>query len=61
MWMALPGEVDVWWRARKDMQLVQKDGNWTIEGPCSDRAQVAYAVLDNGQLRYEVAKSDTKS
>jgi hypothetical protein len=61
LWMALPGEVDVWWRARNQMQLVQKDGNWAIEGPHSERAQVAFAVLDNGQLRYEVAKSDTKS
>jgi hypothetical protein len=61
LWMALPGEVDVWWRARNQMQLVQKDGNWAIEGPQSERAQVAFAVLDNGQLRYEVAKSDTKS
>jgi hypothetical protein len=43
------------------MQLVQKDGNWTVEGPHSERAQVAFAVLDNGQLRYEFAKSDTKS
>jgi hypothetical protein len=61
LWMALPGEVDVWWRARNQMQLVQKDGNWAIEGPQSERAQVAFAVLDNGQLRYEVAKSNTKS
>jgi len=61
LWMALPGEVDVWWRARNQMQLIQKEGNWTIEGPHSERAQVAFAVLDNGQLRYEVAKSGTKS
>jgi hypothetical protein len=61
IWKALPGEVDAWWRARNEMRIVQKDGNWTIEGPCSDRAQVAFAVLDNGQLTYEVAKSGAKS
>ena len=61
IWIALPGEVDVWWRARNEMQLVQKDGDWSIQGPGSERAQVAFAVLDNGQLTYEVAKPSAKS
>lgn len=61
IWMALPGEVNRWWRARNEMKLVQQDGRWTIVGPDSERAQIAFAVLDNGQLRYEVAKPDAKS
>jgi hypothetical protein len=60
IWVALPGEIDQWWRARSQMQLVQRDGNWVIEGPSSERAQIAFAVLDNSQLRYEVAKPDAK-
>src|SRR5271169_4939582 len=54
MWMALPGEIDKWWRARNEMRLVQKDGKWTVEGPQSDQAKVAFAVLDDDNLRYEV-------
>jgi hypothetical protein len=61
IWMALPGEVDVWWRARSQMQLVQKDGNLTIQGPDSERAQIAFAVLDNGRVRYEVPKPRAKA
>jgi hypothetical protein len=54
IWMALPGEVDRWWRARSQMHLVQVDGRWTVEGPQSDQAKVAFAVLDGDNLRYEV-------
>ena len=61
IWMALPGEVNSWWRARNEMRLVQQDGNWTVEGPDSNRAQVAFAVLDGGQLRYELAKPGAKA
>ena len=54
IWMALPGEVDQWWRARSQMHLVQADGRWTVEGPQSDQAKVAFAVRDGDNLRYEV-------
>ena len=54
IWMALPGEVDRWWRARSQMHLVQADGRWTVEGFQSDQAKVAFAVLDGDNLRYEV-------
>jgi hypothetical protein len=54
VWVALPGEVDRWWRQRHQMKLVQSGGAWTIEGPGSDRAKVAYACLDKGHLVYEV-------
>jgi hypothetical protein len=60
IWMALPGEVNTWWRARSAMRIVQKGENWAIEGPGSERAQIAFAVLDNGQLTYEVAKPGAK-
>lgn len=54
IWMALPGEVDQWWRARSQMRLVQTNGQWAIEGPQSDKAKVAFAVLDGDNLRYDV-------
>jgi hypothetical protein len=54
IWMALPGEVDQWWRARSQMHLVQAEGRWTVEGPQSDQAKVAFAVRDGDNLRYEV-------
>ena len=54
IWMALPGEVDQWWRARSQMHLVQANGRWTVEGPQSDQAKVAFAVRDGDNLRYEV-------
>jgi hypothetical protein len=60
IWMALPGEIDKWWRARNEMRLVQKDGKWTAEGPESDRARIAFAVLDGGQLRYELPSRESK-
>jgi hypothetical protein len=54
IWMALPGEVDQWWRARNQMRLVQINGQWAIEGPQSNKAKVAFAVLDGDGLTYEV-------
>jgi len=53
LWAPLPGEVNRWWRARSNMKLVQRDGGWKIEGPESERATLAYAVLDGDKLRYE--------
>lgn len=52
VWLALPGEVDAWWRERSQMTLAQIDGGWSIEGPGSDRASVAYVKLVNGKLNY---------
>jgi hypothetical protein len=52
VWLALPAEVDSWWRNRARMRLVRQFGQWQIEGPQSSRARLAYAVLRNGQLRY---------
>jgi len=53
IWIALPQEVNQWWRARSQMKLVRQGNNWVIEGPEKDKALVAYAVLDGGRLAYE--------
>ncbi len=55
VWKALPGEVDHWWRARSQMQLVSQGSDWEIQGPQKERARVAFAVLDGQQLTYEIA------
>jgi hypothetical protein len=55
IWAALPGEVDCWWRARSQMRLVPRGGEWEIVGPEKERARLAYAVLDRGRLVYELA------
>jgi hypothetical protein len=54
VWMALPGEVDQWWRARSQMKLVPAGDGWKIEGPDCDRARIAYATLDGDGIRYSV-------
>lgn len=55
IWMALPGDVDRWWRARSQMKLVSQGNAWAIEGPEKERARVAYAVRDGDRLMYELA------
>ncbi len=52
VWMALPGEINRWWRNRREMTLVPDGAGWRIEGPDSERARVAYASLEDGQLVY---------
>jgi hypothetical protein len=54
IWVALPGEVDQWWRARSQMELVNRSGDWAIEGPGRERASIAYAVLEGDTLAYEL-------
>lgn len=54
VWMALPRDVDSWWRARHEMRLVRENGGWQIAGRMSDRAKVAYATLENNCVVYHV-------
>lgn len=59
IWNPLPGEVDRWWRARSQMKLVFRGGEWEIEGPEKERAQVAYAVIEGDRFFYEYASNRT--
>lgn len=54
VWIALPREVDQWWRARRQMRLVQDAGRWLIEGPQRERACLAYAELVDDQITYRI-------
>jgi hypothetical protein len=52
LWMALPMQVDRWWRERAEMKLVTQGDRWVIEGPGRERARIAYAVLEGDEVRY---------
>lgn len=54
LWIALPGEVDTWWRQRSKMRLVRKGVQWHIEGEGADRATIAYASIKNNALNYRL-------
>jgi hypothetical protein len=45
MWIALPHEVDRWWRQRRELSVVRDGTGWRVEGPNKERARVAYATL----------------
>jgi hypothetical protein len=57
VWVALPGEVDHWWRTRNRLQLVADGEGWRIHGPESEKARVAYARLDGDRLIYDIDRS----
>ena len=52
LWVALPGQVNNWWRNRSQMNLVRDGETWRIEGRDHERACVAFASLENNQLVY---------
>jgi hypothetical protein len=52
LWLALPGEINRWWRNRHKMTLTASGSGWRIEGPDSARARVAYASLDGDRVVY---------
>lgn len=52
VWIALPKEVNQWWRERSQMTLVHEHGAWRIRGKGRERARVAYAILADDKLRY---------
>jgi hypothetical protein len=54
IWMALPGEVNDWWRSRRQMSLARHGASWQVEGPGSERARVAYATRRGGRLTYRL-------
>jgi hypothetical protein len=59
IWMALPKEVDRWWRERANMTIVGEDGRWRIGGPGRERATLAYACLDGDRLSYTFDPAST--
>jgi hypothetical protein len=54
MWLPLPREVNSWWRNRSEMQLIQENGDWRVEGAGKERARVAFAREQDGSIVYEI-------
>jgi hypothetical protein len=54
-WIALPNEAADWWQLRNKLNLVNVGGVWRIEGHGKDKARVAYAIISDDRLTYELA------
>jgi len=53
-WIALPRDVDRWWRQRRRMSVVRNGRGWRIEGPGSERARLAFATRVDETLVFSV-------
>ena len=54
IWIALPRQVNDWWRLRARMRLVHGPSGWAIEGEGREQAQIAYASLEGDRLVYSL-------
>jgi hypothetical protein len=54
VWMALPREVDRWWRDRHATTVVRDADGWHLDGPAKDRACLAFATLTPTGLTFAV-------
>ncbi len=54
IWIALPREVNQWWRERSQMRLTGRGNGWEIEGPGKERARVAHANLEGNRVVYRL-------
>jgi hypothetical protein len=53
-WVSQPGDINDWWRARRQMTLRHTGSTWTVEGEGSERARVAFASLDGERVVYSL-------
>jgi len=54
LWVTRPGEVNDWWRQRSRMTLVGSGDQWEITGEGRERARIAFASLQQGELVYQI-------
>jgi hypothetical protein len=54
IWIATPGEVSCWWRQRAEMELIEDGESLRIEGTGKERARIAYASEQDGQLVFSL-------
>jgi hypothetical protein len=52
MWITLPRELNQWWRNRSQMRLLRNGSAWSVAGPDSHRARIAYASLQGERVSY---------
>ena len=55
-WFPLPREVADWWRTRDALRLIRNGADWQIVGTGANRARIAFARLEDGQVRYRVSE-----
>jgi hypothetical protein len=55
LWITRPVDVNDWWRQRSEMTLVETGDGWEIIGEGRERARIAFASLENGELVYRIA------
>jgi hypothetical protein len=55
VWMALPREVDRWWRQRRQLKLERSGPSWRIAGEGAERARLAFACRDGDRVAYRLA------
>jgi hypothetical protein len=53
-WLALPREVNQWWRERSRMTLTRRGDGWAIEGAGKERGRVAHASVEGSRVVYRV-------
>lgn len=54
VWIGLPREVNHWWRQRDAMTLQRRGDQWVVEGQGKERARIAFATVQNGEIAFEV-------
>ena len=54
LWIALPREVDQWWRERSQMKVIGDGNRWRIEGKGKERARLAFATLVGDELAFTI-------
>ena len=54
-WIALPGEVDSWWRLRSEMTVVRHGSGWRIEGTGHEHARLAFATRTGDTVSFTLA------
>ncbi len=53
-WIALPREVNEWWRERSRMSIVRENGQLQIAGAGHERARLAFARIEKDRLVYSL-------
>jgi hypothetical protein len=56
LWVALPNEIDSWWRMRSRMSVVRNGDSWKVEGEGAERATIAFAKVVDNKLVYQLAQ-----
>lgn len=57
-WHALPRDVARWWRTRAGLAVEQRHGAAWISGPGAQRASIAWARLEGGEVVIEIEADD---